>query len=609
MTEKSRVSTEPPEGITPADLKSYFEIGQQWYKRAFDRMRLLDAADKSRLWEALRAKFPSYQILPDTNNVSWVKDNILASIYTVGKTAHLLPTSQETVDLVFEINKWLDHYWDVNNIGYYQFLAGERAALTNLGITQVGWNATKADPEALTGVGTPVLKNIDPMQFCRDPFADDLLSAGWCYIWGMYHSSALQKNPLYKDAFETFLANKSGAGNLPLSDRFGDGPSATDAQAAKGNYLVVVFWIRDGEKIHEIHTLGGSYILCSKQDIKPSMFPFAELFCNVPAGDLVGTSSPAKIFSNSVAINLMNSLMLTAEYKNQNPPKFVSSSSGLNIGSFVEHGHEADKTYVVSGDASRAVHYHQFPTTSAAAPPLVAKLGMDVQQMSGVDGKYTGRDTGSILTTGGIESMLDQATLIDTPKIMNYENYTRDLTRLILANVIEFSAKRKYALLNPATNKVSMIEVDFPPIKSDILGAFSISISSELPKNKQRIAAMANTLMEKQMQYASSGMKVELITPEEWLMMQDLPLKEVMQERMGIQRSASYLEQVTEILTTFSELVKQGADPEEALQLTAQQMEASNTPGGAPMEMPMVAPEMEQPLPDTGGMPPIPQTI
>ena len=601
-----------PEGINTQTLKEYFDVGQAWYRRAFDRMRLLDAADKGRLWEALRAKFPSYQILPDTNNVSWVKDNILASIYTVKKAAHLLPTSEETVPMVFEINKWLDHFWDTANIGYYQFLAGERAALTNIGVTQVGWNPNKTDPENISIKGGPVLKNIDPMQFVRDPFADSLLTSGWCYTWGSYHSSVFLRDSRYVDAFKQYLADKkNGSGmTMALPDKFGDGPNASQSQSAKGNHLLVIFYVRDGEKIHEIHTLGGEYVLYVKQNIKPSMFPFVLLYCNEPAGDLVGTSVPAKIFSNSVAINLMDSLLLTAEYKNQNPPKFISSTSGLNIGAFVEHGHEADKTFVVSGDASRAVHYHNFPAPSAMAQGIVNKLGTDIQQVSGVDGAYTGRDTGSILTTGGVESVLDQATLIDAPKIMNYEQYTRELSQLILANMAEFSLKRKYVILNPGTNKVHSFEIDFPKIPKDILSAFSVSISSELPKNKQRIANMASMLMEKQMQYnANGGMKVEIITPEEWLEMQDIPFKERMQERMGIQRSADYLEQTAAILTMFSELTKQGLPPEEAMQMTAQMMEESQRPGGNPMEMPMVAPEAPPMPQDMGQMPPVPTTI
>lgn len=602
MAAKASDPRQLPEGITTEILRGYFSVGQTWYRKAFDRMRLLDAADKGRLWEALRAKFPSYQILPDTNNVSWVKDNILASIYTVKKAAHLLPTSEDTASAVFAVNSWLDHYWDTRNIGYYQFLAGERAALTNIGITQVGWNPGTKDPENIGANGGPVLKNIDPMQFVRSPFADSLQNSGWCYTWAPYHSSVFQSDPRYKAGFETYLLEKrQGSGSaMSLPEKYGDGPNATQSQSAEGNYLLVVFYVKDGEKIHEIHTIAGEYVLFVKQNIKPAMFPFAILYCNEPAGDLVGTSTPAKIFSNNVAINLMDSLMLTAEYKNQNPPKFISSTSGLNIGSFVEHGHEADKTFVVSGDASRAVHYHQFPAPSVNTPGIVSKLGADIQQVSGVDGKYTGRDTGSILTTGGMEAMLDQVTLIDAPKIMFYEEYTRQLTQLILSNMLEFSPKRKYVILNPGTEEVKSIEIDFPKLPKDILSAFAISISSDLPKNKQRIANMANMLMEKQMQYTASGMKVELITPEEWLEMQDLPFKERMQERMGIQRSANYLEQVATILTTFSELTKMGAPPEEAMQMTAQMMEQSQRPGGQPPEMPMVAPEAPAIPPDLG---------
>ena len=608
MATQSKKTNQLPDGITTANLLEYYSTGQTWYRRAFERMRLLDAADKGRLWEAIQAKFPSYQILPDTNNVSWVKDNILASIYTVCKSAQLLPSSEETVSVVAAINEWLTHYWDTKHIGYYQFLAGERAALTNVGITQVGWNSTAADPENLSGTGAPVLKNIDPMQFVRDPFADSLLTSGWCYTWGPYHASVFKRDPKYKDAFDEYIRQKLSSSNLSVPNKLGDGPTMTQAQAEKGNHMLVIFYVRDGEKVHEIHTIAGEYVLFVKEDIRPAMFPFAMLYCNVPAGDLIGTSPAAKIFSNNVAVNLMDSLLLTAEYKNQNPPKFVSATSGLNIGTFVKHGHEADRTFVVSGDASRAVHYHQFPQPSPMAPQLVGRLGANISQISGVDGRYTGRDTGSILTTGGIEAALDQATLIDTPKIMNYEDYTRQLTELLLANMLEFSPKRKYVILNPATNKVGAFEVDFPNVPKDILSSFSISISSELPKNKQRIANMANMLMEKQMQYAGSGMQVELITPEEWLMMQDIPNKEVMRERMGLQRDADYLQKVAEVLTTFSELTKRGVPPEEAMQASAQALAASSTPGGQ-FEMPMVSQEAPPLPPDIGGMPPAPPTI
>ncbi len=97
--------------------------------------------------------------------------------------------------------------------------------------------------------------------------------------------------------------------------------------------------------------------------------------------------------------------------------------------------------------------------------------------------------------------MLNRVTMIDTPKILNYENYTKDLTKLILLYMLEYSPKRKYFIKKENSSEYDTVEVDFPNIDKSTLFEYDIEISSELPKNKQRIAAWADTIMEKQMQY------------------------------------------------------------------------------------------------------------
>jgi hypothetical protein len=203
-----------------------------------------------------------------------------------------------------------------------------------------------------------------------------------------------------------------------------------------------------------------------------------------------------------------------------------------------------------------------------------------------MDGRYTGRDTGSITTTGGIEDMLMRVTLVDTPKIMNYEQYTQDLTRLVLANFITFAPKRKYFYKKPESTKWETVEVDFPKIEDDTVFNYKAHVSSELPKNKQRIAAMANMLMEKQMQYNQEGGGVELITAEEWLMFQDLPNKEFMLERMGIQRLTSAVEDVSQTLFEYANLIEQGMNPDDAIMATAHSMDMKRK-GMGPMDQPM----------------------
>lgn len=573
------------------ELKDQFDTAKTYYAPEQKKLRLLDATDRGELWKALGAKFPPYQILPDTNYVSYIKVNLLASLYTVMKSAEIQPTSEEDKQICTELNIAMDKIWSGSNVGYYQFLAGERAALGNLGITQVGWS------EKLTGgsgssfyKGSVTLKNVDPMKYMRDPFAPDLDNAGWCCTFESFHKKVLLRNPLYRDKMKEYIAlQKEGvAESLP------EYSNTVPKQNAKDNCQLIIHWIRtDDGKINEYHTIDNEFLLYSKEDIKPSVFPFAELYCNVPNTGLIGVSEPSKIFANNVAMNLMDSIALTSEYKNQRPPKFISSQSGLNVNAFTRHGDEADRTFVVNGDATRAVHYHEFPTTSPVVQGLRTTLQYGMEQVTGVDGRYTGRDTGSIITTGGTEEMLNRVTLIDTPKILMYERYAKQLTHLVLANMLEFAPKRTYLYKKPGSLNWESQTVDFPKIPADTLFTYDINISSELPKNKQRFAAMANMLMEKQMQYRQEGSSVQLITEEEWLMFQDLPNKEYMLERMGMQRQTDALQEASQVLFDYAALVEQGMEPNQALMLTADALQKARM--GQPPDPNMQAMTMPQP--------------
>ena len=76
---------------------------------------------------------------------------------------------------------------------------------------------------------------------------------------------------------------------------------------------------------------------------------------------------------------------------------------------------------------------------------------------------------------------------------------------------------------------------------------------------------MANMLMEKQMQYGP-GNGPQLLTQEEWLMFQDLPNREYMLERMGIERMQNTIEEVSQVLCSqYANLVKQGMNTDDAI--------------------------------------------
>lgn len=566
--DKEKVTVQFEEDKLLGKLKHNFEYCKQYYGKEHKRMRLLDATDKGELWKACHAKFPPYQLLPDTNFVSFVHYNILASIYTVSKSAQLVPTCEEDVEFCERLNVAIEHDWDKNSVGYYQFLAGERASLLNLGVTQVVWDETKKN------IG---YKNVDPIHYMRDPNAESLDTAAYVMVYQSYDKNWFLEQPRYREVFQKEVIEKMRGASTENVPDYNGKPAVGDSGK---EYNLFIHWVKDDKgRINEYHTIDNEVLLYFKKNIKPSMFPFAELYCNLPGSSLIGASEPAKIFANNLVYNLMDSIAYTSVYKNQRPPKFISTQSGLNIAAFVKHGNEADRTFVVNGDASKAVHYHQFPDVSSALPNMQSIMGMNIKAMSGVDDKYTGRDTGSIITTGGTEEMLNRVTLIDTPKIMNYENYTKRLTELTVRTMAEFSPDRKYVVVDdklstPEKVVYKTITIPADEMDPDAVFEYVIQISSELPKNKQRVQAWANNMMEKQMQYQSQGLQVDVITPEEWIRCQDVPYKEQILKRMGIQSNLNAYIEAQNVIAEYAAMLDRGDLPEDALAMAADGLQA-----------------------------------
>jgi len=556
------------EGKLLAKLQKFSDECDRYYQREERRMRLLDSTDKGHLWKAIKAKFPPYQLLPDTNYVSYVKNNLLASLYTVSKSPQIIPTCEKDAEICETLNVVIERIWDTNMIGFYQFEAGERAALLNLCFTQVYWDEDKKK------VG---FKTVDPMRFRRDPFADDLQSGGYCYTFAPMHKAEIMRHPIYKKPFKENFIDKKTATSKKHPPDYNGKPNIGDSDK---HYIIYVFWVKNKDGgIDEVHTVDNDIVLLHKKDIQPNKFPFAPLYCNLPGSSLIGSSEPAKIFANNVVYNLMDSIAYTSEYKNQRPPKFVNTQSGLNLAAFTKHGDEANRTFVVNGDASKAVHYHEFPQVGNGLPGLQMTMASNISKVSGVDDRYTGRDTGSIITTGGTEEMLNRVTLIDTPKIMNYEKYTKDLADLVIRMLVEFAPKSKYIIRDDMQSKpgrpvYKTIEIDFPEVEIDDILDYSIQISSELPKNKQRIQAWADRMMEKQMQYQQAGMSVDVITPEEWIRCQDVPYKEQMLHRMGIQAGLNAYLEAQNVIAEYAAMLENGQLPEEALTMAADGLQA-----------------------------------
>ena len=576
-----------PEAVKLSKIKDKIKDTDTRYQKVLERMRILDGIDRGKMWDVVRAKFPKYQLTPDSNWVNYLKENLLASIYTTGRYAELMPKSNDDIKFVIEFNAALSTIWDNIEADYYQFLAGERAALLNLGITMVGWRK-----EIIGGThnhwykGDVVFKNIDPMKFRRDPYADEFENSEFCYYYDDYSMAIIRSKELYSKRIREI---ERSVGSLDNDYKPNDTiVAATDREktnSSTSNYhRVTYFYIRypddsknnkEKYKIACVHLLDDTYILYCNPDLKPKMFPFALLYCNNPAGDIVGASEPAKQFQSNLTYNLLNSIYATHAYKAQRPPRFVNAGSGINIRQFAKYGNDADKTFIVNGDATKAVHYGEFPQLPPELLTLKQDLANDIKMISGVDDIYAGKRTGSIQTTGGMDALSDMTSQRDNQKIIMYERYCKRLTELVVNNLVIFGDKREYTVKDPITQKAQVYTFDFPKVDDDIRFRYALDLQTYLPRNKQRNATIANMLLEKQAQYQPDP---EIITVEEWLMMQDIPFKDMIFKRMGIQRNVTITEEVAKTLEMYATLVEGGYDPDAALDRVAEQIQADRTP-------------------------------
>ena len=570
-----------PEGVKLSHIKEQIKNTDAQYTKVLERMRILDGTDRGKMWDVIKARFPRYQLTPDSNWVNYIKENLVASIYTTGRYAQLMPKSDEDISFVVEFNSALETIWDNIKAEYYQFLAGERAALLNIGITQVGWDKTLiGGTKNHWYQGDIKFKNIDPMKFRRDPYVDTFDNAEFCYYYDDYSLAVIKAKELYRARLaeiEKAIGTLDNTNSLteaitPATDR--QNKSTTSSNYHRVTYFYTVYnddSEKEGYKIAEIHLLDDEYVLYCNKDLKPRMLPFAILYCNEPAGDIVGTSEPAKQFQSNLAYNLLNSIYATHAYKAQRPPRFVNADSGINLRQFAKYGNDADKTFIVRGDATTAVHYAQFPQLPPELLQVKQDLGRDIKECSGIDEMYAGKNTGSIQTTGGMDTLMEATSQRDNQKLLLYEEYTKRLTELVVNNLVQFGDKRSYTVTDPITQKTKMVTFDFPKIDDDIRFRYSLDIDTYLPRNKARLAMIANMLLEKQAQYKPDP---EIITVEEWLLMQDIPFKDMIFKRMGIQRNTRITEQVAQTLEMFATLVEGGVEPDLAVEQVANQLQA-----------------------------------
>ena len=538
----------------------------------------LDAYDSGEFWADTAKTLPKHQILTDSNYVSIVKDAHLNSVYAGRYIADVIARNFEDDDMARKINAWLQFTYERLGLGYEQLLVGERAALLNVGAVQCGWNPASRGMDVMKRYkGDLEVRFLDPYSLYIDPEVKDYQKGQALFIAEIVQIATLRKGP-YKEKLEEIIDKELKGQADPLHTfesgaHYGKPKDTSKIPLSKTVNLLTAYVRNDEGGLDRHYIINEKYLLDTKKNIKPDYFPVSILYSHPPTKDPYGRNSVFKILKNTFAINVLDSISTTHVYVSQRRPVIMRADVGLRRDDVLKNASNPDKVFVSNApDLDRVLKFLDIADLPRNEETIRMRLLNTIYETSGVNPVYLGLQTNSATTTGGIDQIQSRAQMTDNTRIALLERYVIQLTKMIFDLHLEnATTTREVALRHPTAPEFDEIfEIDFQELKrSQKVFDFSFEASPFLPRNRSRYAEGALQMLEMQMQYQPDG--PQLITVEEALRYLDLPQKEMILQRIEMERMQNDEEQIQAELMSFSAMTQEGMSPEGAVQTLAEE--------------------------------------
>ena len=359
----------------------------------------------------------------------------------------------------------------------------------------------------------------------------------------------------------------------------------------------VEFYIKEDGGIVEGMIVDNKELIYKKK-LSINEFPLEILYQRKPNEGPYGTPLVAKIINSYITLNLLDSMDATQPYLAMNRPKFFDIRSRINPRAFKNYGNTPGATFGMFGDPAKGVHYQDIQFIQDTSQ-IKQRLENGIFHVTGVDPAYKGRQTNSIITTGGVEAQQARVTMMtDNAPLVALESFVEDLATQFLNYNIHLNEKIDidmggYVDKDGRKTFKDLKDIDFK---------FLLESKPYVPMTKETLFEVMVRLYEMQGQY---NFQIPLIMEED--LIDEMPLPAVKKERF-LQRftkekaNTSAIKRRETLLTfaaLFQELQQNGLGSEEAAE------EALNIMDEEAMAMEQ-NPELgmnPQNMPPSGGMP------
>ena len=578
---------------TVDDVVGDFETAMGYKVEQEKVFKILDAADHSDIWKVYNRKIPHYVQTPVNNPITIIKEATKASIMPTAYAGDFRPLTIDARQLADTANRYFQMKWNASNMDEVNGEAADYAYLHGTSGVLFGWNDNIIDfTDVVTQFNTGLRSQIQakayhPTNVFPDPGASCVDEMRYMFFAERKSKDFLRAIP----RFQTSLANIEN-----VNDSYGNLDPNYILDKAKQSGKDIVTFLTCYKRVLrlkpnpvtgittltpsvDIIYMAGRDILDISKDIQPACIPFVPLYDEKVPNNFWGISKCYKVLSLVLTLNQLDSTEATAYFKHQNPTEFVNALSGLNVAEYQRKKDNPDAAFTVNCDPRVVQAFAERPDLPKNLDVFRQYLITMIQEVSGVDSAYLGRNYGSIQTTGGVTQAIDRATMRDNTRIKSIDKFIRKELELMVQFYISHGQKESfYAQDVDLRRQTAGQELEFDPMSLVGRHDIEIVVSNSAPRSNASYEDAAQKLFELQMKYnpAEKGYP-DLITPEELIGWLNIPKSQqnILIDRMKAQMENMKVEEYTAVLTAVGTLTQGGMPAEMAVQEVAKMIEMS----------------------------------
>jgi hypothetical protein len=545
---------------------------------------------------------PPWVPKPVTNMLHLVITTKRAALSSENPSAMLLPVSPADMENIKRLQSIYEWVW--KKIAARKVVRDniETSKLLGTAIAQVYWNEMTG---VMGGEGTLYegeigIKEIDPMNFHIDPNAYRLEDAQWVHVDGKRPRAWVEKefNVSLKEEHaeeDNFGENYNRDYHKDNSDKDGmidfhaHYEKYWNTEKVKEMQPVMDFDPLSGQEVQvgeeEVETdeeIGGwnykcTYIAGNKKlktidPLEPNRYPFAVLYDFPQRQEFWAKGTGQLILDNQKLVNKVESIIAMIGTLLQNPQKIISRRSGINPVEAMKYSFAPGHVWVSNDDPASSIRWQEVPQIPQALINLAEMAKENIREITGLNEAYMGQSVGSLQTSGGVNSLIDRATMRDRDQMFDIEQYVEQLSRIILDFVVtKYTDERFIRVIEDPTKPdettkfIDFVGTDFANIEYDM----SIDVSAHAPITQARKEAELTELMQLQGQY---NFMPKIITPQEYMKGKRMVDADKIIARMNAEETENKIQKSLQVAQMLQEALMAGVPQEEAMAMAEQQL-------------------------------------